>query len=334
MNIRLLIDGVMRQTTVLIAQLSTAAGVRAPLAHVADEVFLSLSREIEAQGVARKVVADMFGLALRGYQRKTQRLSASATIQGKTLFEAVLEYVEQQGGATRQQLLSRFERDGERETIGVLTDLVQSGLIYCTGGGSTMLYGVTSEAERQRLTRTADATALSNMALGEIYRSPGITAMELAGALRVQQKELQGALSTLCEDGRVVRAESTGKLTASTFQIPVDATEGWESAVFDHFRAVATAIINKLALRAKVSSASEFVGGTTLRFELTQDHPLRDEVLGLLRLVRQLTDDVWLRTAEYNDRNPDRPGTRLGVSFYFGQNVDELDFLDEETPKT
>lgn len=81
MNVKLLVDGIMRQTTVLIAQLSTSAGVRAPLAHMADQVFLSLSREIEAQGVARKVVADMFGLRMRRRHlplplKKSKRLSA------------------------------------------------------------------------------------------------------------------------------------------------------------------------------------------------------------------------------------------------------------------
>ena len=33
MNLQLLIDSIIRQTTVLIAQLATAQGVRAPLAH-------------------------------------------------------------------------------------------------------------------------------------------------------------------------------------------------------------------------------------------------------------------------------------------------------------
>jgi hypothetical protein len=63
-NLRLVIDGIVRQTTVLIAQLSTTSGLRSPLAHVADQVFLELAREIEAQGVRRPVAADMFGLAL------------------------------------------------------------------------------------------------------------------------------------------------------------------------------------------------------------------------------------------------------------------------------
>src|SRR6187399_3307697 len=91
MNVKLLVDAIVRQTTVLIAQLSTTAGVRAPLAHLADQVFLTLSREIEAQGVKRSVAADMFGLALRSYQKKTQRASSSVTQQGKTLFEAILD---------------------------------------------------------------------------------------------------------------------------------------------------------------------------------------------------------------------------------------------------
>ncbi len=69
MDVKLLIDAVMRQTTVLIAQLSTAAGIRAPLAHLADQVFLDLAAAIEEQGVRRKVAADMFGLALRTYQK-------------------------------------------------------------------------------------------------------------------------------------------------------------------------------------------------------------------------------------------------------------------------
>lgn len=80
-----MIDAIVQQTTVLIAQLSTAAGIRAPLARLADQVFLELSRELEAQGVTRKVAADMFGLAPRSYEKKIQRLSESATRREQTL---------------------------------------------------------------------------------------------------------------------------------------------------------------------------------------------------------------------------------------------------------
>jgi hypothetical protein len=84
METRHLIDAIVQQTTLLIAQLSTAAGIRAPLARLADQVFLELSRELEAQGVTRKVAADMFGLALRSYQKKIHRLSESATQREQT----------------------------------------------------------------------------------------------------------------------------------------------------------------------------------------------------------------------------------------------------------
>ena len=59
MRTNLLIDSIVRQTTILIAQLSSAAGLRAPLAHLADEVFLSLSRELEQQGVVVEAAEDV-----------------------------------------------------------------------------------------------------------------------------------------------------------------------------------------------------------------------------------------------------------------------------------
>lgn len=328
MNVKLLVDGIMRQTTVLIAQLSTSAGVRAPLAHLADQVFLSLAKEIEAQGVGRKVVADMFGLALRSYQRKTQRLTASASAQGKTLFEAVLEFVESQGGANRAQLLSRFEKDGERETIGVLTDLVQSGLLYATGTGDGTLYGVTSDAERQRLTRHSDLAALSSMALGEIYRNPGVTVEALARALGVDVVELETALGTLRLEGRVT--ETNGGLRASTFQLPLDAEVGWESAVFDHFQAVATTIVNKLRVRTHGGPAARLVGGSTLRFEVNRGHPMLGEVLTLLDRVRQDADALWLRVANHNDAHPIAEESRRALVFYFGQSFDDFTLADPD----
>ncbi len=61
MNPDLLIDSIVRQTTVLIAQLATATGGRAPLAHTANQVFTDLIRELKEQGVGNKVIADMFG---------------------------------------------------------------------------------------------------------------------------------------------------------------------------------------------------------------------------------------------------------------------------------
>src|SRR5688500_7519589 len=104
MDTRYLIDAGVRQTAVLIAQLATPAGMRAPLSHIADQIFVDLARQIEAQGVSRKVAADMFGIALRTYQKKVERLAESASRRGLTLWQAVLEFVENQPGSDRERI--------------------------------------------------------------------------------------------------------------------------------------------------------------------------------------------------------------------------------------
>jgi hypothetical protein len=42
MNVQLIIDAIVRQTTILIAQVATTSGQRSPLAKVANQVFLDL----------------------------------------------------------------------------------------------------------------------------------------------------------------------------------------------------------------------------------------------------------------------------------------------------
>lgn len=325
MNVKLLIDAIVRQTTVLIAQLSTNAGVRAPLAHLADQVFLSLSREIEAQGVKRKVAADMFGLALRSYQKKTQRASSSQSQQGKTLFEAILEYVETNRGCSREALIRRFRHDNEREVIGVVHDLVESGLLYSTGNGASTLYGITSEAERQQFTRRSDVLGLASMALGLVYRASSLSIDEIAHHLNVSSDEAQEALDNLLGDGRVEIVD--GRFRASSFLIDVDAEHGWEAAAFDHFQTVAKALANKVYLRSRGSDGARLVGGTTLHFDLTPTHPHLAKVLRLLEQTRALTDEVWTEVYRYNQHHPIKDKERVSLTFYLGQNVDDPEAL-------
>jgi len=83
-----------------------------------------LASEIESQGVRRQVVADMFGMALRSYRKKTQRLTESASVRHLTWWEAVLGLVEQEQ-PTRTRVIERFRHDGERDVAAVLADLVR-----------------------------------------------------------------------------------------------------------------------------------------------------------------------------------------------------------------
>src|SRR3954449_8950845 len=104
MTIELLIEAIVRQTTILIAQLATSGGTRAPLAQVANQVFLDLVRELERQGVSRKVSADMFGMGLRSYLRRIQRLGESSTESGRSLWEAVLAFLQESTVVSRARI--------------------------------------------------------------------------------------------------------------------------------------------------------------------------------------------------------------------------------------
>src|SRR5262245_6997839 len=156
MNVKILIDSIVRQTTVLIAQLATAGGVRAPLAHVANQVFLELTRELDAQGVSRKVSADMFGMALRSYLRRIQGLSESSTERGRTLWEAVLDYLSQGEVRSRAQVLTRFSHDDNNLVRGVLHDLTENGLVFSSGSGAEQVYRATTKAEQLQMGALAD----------------------------------------------------------------------------------------------------------------------------------------------------------------------------------
>jgi hypothetical protein len=323
METRHLIDTVVQQTTLLIAQLATSAGIRAPLANIADQVFLDLAREIEQQGVTRNVVADMFGMALRSYQKKVNRLRASTTRTEHTLWQSVLHYVREHGGATRKQVLGAFAKDEERHVVAVLGDLVASGLLYGTGRGQHAGYRATPADDQQVLSDEQELDTLAHLLWLEIADHAGRTRAQLGERFPDRGERLDRALATLIADGRLRAERNAGEDMFRTQQvmIPVGSEAGWETAVFDHFRAVCTAIAAKL--REGTSSASErqLIGGTTLCFQVHPRHPHEAEVKGLLGRFREESFEVWNRVAQYNQSHPVPEADRTKVVFYFGQNV-------------
>ncbi len=325
MDSKLLIDSIVKQTTVLIAQLSTAAGVRAPLSHVADQVFVQLAQEIERQGVGRKVVADMFGLALRTYQRKVQRLAESATVRDKTLWEAVLEFLKDEP-QNRQRIRERFHYDGEEHVGAVLNDLVSSGLVYCTGRGDSALFGLTSSEQQAQVAAGENSDALANMVWLKVFSSGEMSQLDLQAQFSATEDELQAAISTLLKDGRLQEV-TPGVYHSSNLVLPLGAQQGWEAAVFNQFSAVAQTIAAKLRIGTRAEAADQ-TGGATYTFTVFDGHPHEQEILGLLSRMRSEMDELWDRVSAYNQQHAVPDGANR-VCFYFGQNVrpanDELD---------
>jgi hypothetical protein len=317
LDTQVLVDSIVRQATVLIAQLSSSAGVRAPLAHIADEVFLSLSQELERQGVSRKVVADMFGMALRGYQRRVQRLRESATDRGTTLWRALLEHIEKHAPLSRRRLFERFRNDDPLTVGAVLNDLVSSGLVYRTGSGNDTVYGVVRDEDRIALAReNALETTAALVWLG-LCRDSTRSTEALAAELSVPPTQVEEAIAYLEDQGRLRTEE--GRRVVDPMVVPVGATEGWEAAVFDHFQAMCVAVATKLRRKHTRAEDSDTTGGATLAFELHPDHPNRDEVLTLLSRTRKEVNALWQQVESYNEANPIPEVTRQRITFYFGQ---------------
>src|SRR4029078_837183 len=103
-------------------------------------VVCSLVRELKARGLGNKVIADMFGVALRTYHEKVRRLSESTTVRGKSLWAATLEYLQERRSADHAEVLERFRNDDEVTLRSVLADLVDSGLVFRSGRGATAKY--------------------------------------------------------------------------------------------------------------------------------------------------------------------------------------------------
>ncbi|MCB9544764.1 MAG: hypothetical protein H6706_02580 [Myxococcales bacterium] len=322
MDFSALIDAIVRQTTVLIAHLATAAGVRAPLAHVANQVFLELVRELEAQGLGRKVVADMFGIALRSYQLKVQRLSESATDRQRTLWNAALDFIQASGPVSRTRVLQRFAHDDEGQVRAVLHDLVESGLVYRTGGGVGTAYRAASPEDLGEAFGEEREALAAPYVWMVVYRYGPATRETIGRHASLPPPVLAAALDRLVAEGRVTVGEEEGEevWSCETCFVPQGTAVGWEAAVFDHFQALVAALCMKLSKGAIRSLPDDVVGGSTWSFDIWPGHPDTEAVQGLMRRLRGEVSALRARVTAYNDA-VGRPEGADRVTFYLGQSM-------------
>ena len=318
MTIELLIEAIVRQTTILIAQLATSGGTRAPLAQVANQVFLDLVSELERQGVGRKVSADMFGLGLRTYQRKIQRFLESSTDRGRSLWVAVLDYVQRHAeGVTRAQVLLQFASDDESQVRGVLHDLCESGLITSAGTGTRLSYRVTPEDALARLRQAHSNDGLDELLWALIYREGPCTLAELQKT-QVDANALGPALARLLDVGRIEQATPDGPYTARTLVLPLGSAVGWEAAVFDHFKAVVNTVTSRLRIDRNRPALADRVGGSTYTVEVWPGHPHEREAFETLKSLRSQLGALRDKIERYNADHP-APERHTQVSMYVGQ---------------
>ena len=328
MSSRFVIDAVVQQTTILVAQLATAKGIRAPLSHVADQVFMELANSIEAQGVPRKVAADMFGMALRSYQLKVQRLQAAAGERDRSLWEAIYDYIAVYDVVPRVKVLAAFSDDDGLAVRSILQDLVDTGLVFQTGSGRSRSYRAASVEEVADMAVAGDQEGFRWVVWIHLYRAGPKTAQHLADTLAVDRIDVDEVLDTLRREGRVF-CDEEGRFVSEQCYIPRESTEGWEAAVIDHFQALVVALTTKLRQIAEPTVPAEVVGGSTYSFDVHEGHPFRHEVVSLLQKTRDELSTLAQKVRDYNDEHG-RDDVDEKVTFYFGQSLVDVD-EDAET---
>ena len=325
MSIPLLVAALVRQTTVLIAQVATAGGVRAPLAQVADQVFLDLVRELERQGVSRKVSADMFGMGLRSFLRRIQRLGESSTEHGRSLWEVVLDFLRQNSVVTRSRVLDRFCRDEEVQVKGVLFDLCQSGLVFASGSGGDLVYRAATEDELRSMRQARRGEGLEELVWALVYRSGPVTRDELLAMGGVPALDLDQTLSRLTGARRinVCGSGADARYSTSNFVVAQGETVGFEAAIFDHYQAVVQTFCCRLRgetpeLKVEGLAPEQMVGGCTYSFDLWQGHPFAERVLRTLATYRQQMTELRAEVEAYNG-SVGLPARFEQVTCYAGQ---------------
>ena len=211
MDTRHLIDAIVRQTTLLIAQLSTAAGH--PRAAGADRRsgVPGAARELEAQGVARKVAADMFGLALRSYQKKIQRIArARPTAIGRcgAPWSSICARAAARAGTS---VLAALRARGSARPGRGAQGPGDSGFVSPRGAVAATYYELASTQARKSLAGQAEHEIVTDLVWLAIYDHQQVARGALHGRAELSPRSPARARSTtLIADGRVERIGTKG----------------------------------------------------------------------------------------------------------------------------
>jgi len=270
----------------------------------------------------------MFGITLRSYHRRVRELDQSQTVEGSTVWEAVLGFLRDNQPVSAARVHERFALDDPDVVAGVLADLVSSGLAYVSGRGKSAVYRIADRADFGLDDQLERSTAKDYLVWQAVYRCGPLSLAALAQATGLDLDDCQQSLARLGSEGRIqtqTRAEQP-VYSSERLDVPVGQEHGWEAAVFDHFQAVVSAIANKLRTGAARSARGDVTGGATYSLDIWRGHPLEARAMGTLAQVRSQLELLRAEVDQENAKTSRSPNLR--VIFYMGQDIREDEPID------
>ncbi len=317
-----LVDTLVRQSMVMVARLATSGGYRSPLTHVADQIFAELTKALREQGLAHKVIADMFGMSIRAYYEKLKRADEAQGVRQRSLWQTVWAYLIREQVVPREKLLQRFRQEDPSLVVGMVNDLVAQGWVYRRGEGEQVVYRVQDTLDTS-LSEAESVPAVAAMVWALLREHGPKTQEELQKLLpSVPLQVLASAAKQLEEQGNLTRGSKAAAdaYVAEAFRVPLHQAQGWAGAVAFHFRAV----VNTLCAKAEEHHRGEpnpHVGGSTFSYDVGGDHPLREAVLAQLEILREMASKLREEVDAYNQTHPREQRER--VTFYLGQYIEQ-----------
>jgi hypothetical protein len=218
---------------------------------------------------------------------------------------------------TRDEVLARFDRDEDALVRGVLHDLADSGLVFCSGSGAQTTYRAASDDELRYMRGARSGSGADELLWVVIYREGPIDRDQILARGGVRKEDLDACLQRLLDSDRI-RREDDGRFSAREFFVGLADTVGWEAAVFDHYHALVKTICCKLSPDPELQLPPSAIGGSTYTFEVWPGHPCYDEVLRIVGDFRQAQSALRQRVEAYNAEQG-LPRSYLEVTAYAGQ---------------
>ena len=285
MHVQVLIDSIVRQMTVLIAQLATAGGVRAPLAHLANQVFLDLAHELERagrepQGQRRHVRHGAARLPPQGAAARREPKASGAERCGRPCSS----FCASEGLVTRAASSSGSRATARSRSRAVLHDLDGERADLLVRHGPERRRAGHPDEELGRLSQLTADRGIDELAWVLVYRDGPLSSDSSPSACPASSRRSRRSCNASRKRPSPARAGWTAD--GEEFVIPLGASVGWEAAVFDHLQAVVQTICQRLRQTSFGSRRADVIGGSTYSFDVWPEHPLEGEVKRQLAEIR------------------------------------------------